>query len=76
MGDPGYSIEETMIGDRDLRSNLTIQGTMLGDTGEYLCLAQNIISSAEESAFLTVQGNYVWYKISYYRVALVPQGTK
>ena len=60
MGDPGYSIEETVIEDRDLRSNLTILGTMPGDTGEYLCQAQNIISSAEESAFLTVQGNFIW----------------
>ena len=60
MGDPGYSIEETEIGDCDLRSNLTILGTMLGDTGEYLCQAHNIGSSAAESTFLTVQGNFVW----------------
>ena len=59
MGDHGYSIEEAAIGDYDLRSSLTILGTLPGDTGEYLCQAQNIISSAAESAFLTVQGNFV-----------------
>ena len=60
MGDPGYSIEETAIGDHDLRSNLTILGTMPGDTGVYLCQAHNFINGATESAFLIVQGNFVW----------------
>ena len=55
MGDPGYSIEETVIGDYDLRSNLTILGTLPGDTGVYLCQTQNIINSAAESAFLTAR---------------------
>ena len=57
MSDPDYSVNETVIGDRDLRSNLTILGTMPGDTGEYLCQAENIISDAAESAFLAVQGD-------------------
>ena len=58
MSDPDYSVDEIMIGDRDLRSSLTILATMPGDTGEYLCQAENIISDAAESAFLNVQGNY------------------
>ena len=57
MTDPDYSIDEMEIGEHDLWSNLTILGTMPRDTGEYLCQVENMISSAEESAFLTVQGD-------------------
>ena len=57
MSDPDYSVDETMIGDFGLRSSLTIPAIMFGDTGEYLCQAQNIFGSAAESAFLNVQGN-------------------
>lgn len=62
-----------MIGDCDLRSSLTILGTMPSDTGEYLCQAQNIIGSAAGSAFLNVQGDFVWLSIYYVLWTLVLQ---
>ena len=60
MSDPDYSVDELMIGDRDLRSSLTILATMPGDAGEYIYQAENIISDAAESAFLAVQGDFLF----------------
>ena len=53
-----YIISERNVGERELRSNLIVVGTLSSDTGFYVCFAENEVAGGivMESAFLSVQG--------------------
>ena len=51
----GLSIETTS-GSREISNELTIQDTTLSDALDYVCVASNVVYSAEMSATLTVYG--------------------
>ena len=54
----GLSIETTS-GSREISSELTIQDTISSDALDYVCVASNIVNSAEMSATLTLYGKTV-----------------
>ena len=51
-----YEIREEPIGNRTLKSTLTIINSQPSDTGQYICTASNDVTFTEESATLTVHG--------------------
>ena len=50
---------ETTTGSREISSELTIQDTTSSDALDYVCVASNIVNSAEMSATLTLYGKTV-----------------
>lgn len=54
-----YVISEKEIGDRDLRSTVTIIGSKPSDAGEYVCLARNNVTYVQVSGFLEVYGSLI-----------------
>ena len=44
------------LGGRDFQSSLVVDLTAPNDAGLYVCVAENIVNSAEASAVLTVHG--------------------
>lgn len=55
-----YVISEKVIGDRGLRSTVTLIGSKPSDAGQYVCVARNNVTYVQESAFLEVYGKLVW----------------
>ena len=52
----GLTIEEQEVGDMQRRSNLTIIGVQLSDSGAYVCVAMNEVGSIMAYVTLTVHG--------------------
>ena len=50
------NISETLSGDRQIDSFLTLSMTAPMDAGLYVCMADNIVDTTEASAVLTVHG--------------------
>ena len=51
-------VKPTEIGERELSSELTISNAQPSDAGSYTCQADNVVSSVDESAVLTVHGKW------------------
>ena len=53
-----YTITPTSTGERERESDLVIMRTFPNDTGTYVCHAENVVDTAEESADLTIWGKH------------------
>ena len=50
---------ETMLGEREITSVLTIASTSASDAADYVCVASNIVDDEEMTANLTVYGIFL-----------------
>ena len=55
-----YVISEKVIGERDLRSTVTVIGSQPSDAGQYVCVARNNVTYVQESVSLEVYGRSIW----------------
>ena len=53
-----YNITPTSNGEREREIGLVIMRTFPNDTGTYMCRAENVVDTAEESADLTIWGKH------------------
>ena len=60
--DPGITVSEVEDGEREIMSNLTLDGVLPSDSATYVCSAENEVAVGgvvRENATLTVNGKYM-----------------
>ena len=59
--DPGITVSDIEVGEREIMSNLTLDGVLPSDSATYVCSAENEVAVGgvvSENATLTVNGMY------------------
>lgn len=54
-----FFISESVSGERERTSHLSVVQTFPSDAGNYTCMVENVVGSTNDTATLTVQGKFI-----------------